>query len=189
MQFYLLSITYNKTLLILIKPVKLFQIWKTPLGQKWSNSREFGNAQIVHIQLKTILTYSSILSRAMSIIQAIVVIFVWNSAQLEIPFEITKLDFIKTMSKNCIILVLYNQTISDHVLQIKAKMIRTTDDMGSSSWACMDCDYRTSFQTNLFSHIESHHFKDIRYECHFCLSSPPSKNSLRMNIRRRHPDI
>ena len=67
-------------------------------------------------------------------------------------------------------------------------MIKTSNDMGGISWGCKDCDYKTLFQTNLFSHIESHHFKDIRYECHFCQSSHPSKNSLRMHIRRKHPD-
>jgi len=66
---------------------------------------------------------------------------------------------------------------------IKGKMQRLAEGSG---WGCMDCEYTTAFQTNLFSHIETHHCSGVAYTCPQCYSAHPSKNSLRMHIRRKH---
>ena len=66
---------------------------------------------------------------------------------------------------------------------IKGKMQRLGEGSG---WGCMECEYKTAFQTNLFSHIETHHCSGVAYTCPQCFSAHPSKNSLRMHIRRKH---
>ena len=69
-----------------------------------------------------------------------------------------------------------------HHATIKGKMQRLTDSTG---WGCTDCSYTTNFQTNLFSHIETHHCQ-VAYQCPECFSAHNSKNSLRMHIKRKH---
>jgi len=71
-----------------------------------------------------------------------------------------------------------------HQEMIKGKMQKVE----GSGWGCTECSYTTSFQTNLFSHIEAHHCQ-VAYQCPQCFSSHPSKNSLRMHIRRKHTHV
>ena len=75
------------------------------------------------------------------------------------------------------------QLLLGHNELIKGKMQRLAEGSG---WGCMDCEYTTAFQTNLFSHIETHHCSGVAYTCPQCYSAHPSKNSLRMHIRRKH---
>jgi len=76
----------------------------------------------------------------------------------------------------------------DHVMKIKEKMAKLSGENGHF-WTCLECPYTSNFQTNLFSHIESHHFKNIKYDCSLCESTHPSKNALRMHVRRKHQQV
>ena len=72
-----------------------------------------------------------------------------------------------------------------HTEMIKSKMQKLPEGPG---WSCTDCSYTTNVQTNLFSHIETHHCC-VAYQCPVCLSAHPSKNSLRMHIKRKHTHV
>ena len=99
----------------------------------------------------------------------------------EVPEQKKRLFFATHCWSNSIRMTF--QLLLGHNELIKGKMQRLAEGSG---WGCMDCEYTTAFQTNLFSHIETHHCSGVAYTCPQCYSAHPSKNSLRMHIRRKH---
>lgn len=52
-----------------------------------------------------------------------------------------------------------------------------------------DCEYKTKKHSDMTRHIESKHESSGGYNCEYCGSHTPTRNSLRVHIGRKHRDL
>jgi len=53
-------------------------------------------------------------------------------------------------------------------------------------WQCLECDYTSKKNLNVFEHIESKHIQHEGYYCQLCNTTCPTKSAFRMHKKRKH---
>jgi len=53
-------------------------------------------------------------------------------------------------------------------------------------WQCLECDYTSKKNLNVFEHIESRHIQHEGYFCQLCNTTCPTKSAFRMHKKRKH---
>jgi len=53
-------------------------------------------------------------------------------------------------------------------------------------WQCLECDYTSKKNLNVFEHIESKHIQHEGYFCQLCNTTCPTKSAFRMHKKRKH---
>jgi len=53
-------------------------------------------------------------------------------------------------------------------------------------WQCLECDYSSKKNLNVFEHIESKHIQHEGYFCQLCNTTCPTKSAFRMHKKRKH---
>jgi len=53
-------------------------------------------------------------------------------------------------------------------------------------WQCLECDYTSKKNLNVFEHIEAKHIQHEGYYCQLCNTTCPSKSAFRMHKKRKH---
>ena len=64
---------------------------------------------------------------------------------------------------------------------IRSKMVKSDKSHGPSMWLCIDCDYSSKNNSNVYEHIEARHVGSSGYYCQFCDKTCPTRNAFRIH--------
>lgn len=72
---------------------------------------------------------------------------------------------------------------------MNSKCSKMLGEGGLSVWGCLECAYQSQNRHNVLAHIEVHHITHGGHKCQLCANISPTRNALRMHMKRKHGDV
>ena len=71
---------------------------------------------------------------------------------------------------------------------VKAYILKTSDQDGSTLYQCNQCGKTSKVCTNLKDHIEASHIEGLHLECHVCQKYFKSRGRLSFHLKSIHKE-
>ena len=105
------------------------------------------------------------------------------------PLETMSRKSTQSRNKTTLTVLFPPPDLLESVLNSKCARMQDPSQEGASVWGCLECSYQSSNRHNVLAHIEAHHIVHGGHKCPICGVSSPTKNALRMHMKRKHVDI